>query len=116
MATNMRRVIAAFNMTLDGICGHTTGVPGEGLHNHYSDVLQNSGVVLYGRSTYELMLFWKTLLQQPTGKKSMDNFAISIDKIPKIVFSSTLKDTNWPSAELSGCPLNKNTKAQTADG
>jgi dihydrofolate reductase len=103
----MRKVIAAFNMTLDGVCDHTTGIPSEDLHQHYSDLLNNSGIVLYGRTTYELMQFWKTILENPTGKKSMDDFAISIDKIPKLVFSNTLKDANWDSAKLSDKPLNE---------
>jgi len=90
----MRKVIAAFNMTLDGDSNHTTGVPSEDLHEHYSELLNNTGVILYGRTTYELMQFWKTILQNPTGKKSMDDFSISIDKIPKLVFTNTLKDTN----------------------
>jgi dihydrofolate reductase len=97
----MRKVIAAFNMTLDGVCDHTTCIPSEDLHQHYSDLLNNSGVILYGRNTYELMQFWKTLLHNPSGKESMDDFAISIDKIPKLVFSTTLKDTNWDSAKFS---------------
>jgi dihydrofolate reductase len=103
----MRKVIAAFNMTLDGICDHTTGIPSEDLHQHYSDLLNNAGVILYGRATYELMQFWKTLVQNPSGKKTMDDFAISIDKIPKLIFSNTLKETNWDSAKLSDSPLNE---------
>ncbi len=103
----MRKVIAAFNMTLDGVCDHTTGIPSEDLHLHYSVLLDNAGVILYGRATYELMQFWKSILQNPTGKKSIDDFAISIDKIPKLVFSNTLKDTNWESAKLSDSPLNE---------
>jgi dihydrofolate reductase len=103
----MRKVIAAFNMTLDGVCDHTTGIPSEDLHQHYSDLLDNTGVILYGRTTYELMQFWKTIVQNPSGKKSMDDFAISIDKVPKLVFSNTLKDTNWNSAKLSDRPLNE---------
>ena len=103
----MRKVIAAFNMTLDGVCDHTTGIPSEDLHEHYSDLLDNTGVILYGRKTYELMGFWKTVLQNPSGNKSKDNFAISIDKVPKIVFSNTLKDSNWNSAKLSDSPLNE---------
>ncbi len=94
-------------MTLDGVCDHTTGIPSEDFHQHYSDLLNNSGVVLYGRTTYELMQFWKTILKNPSGKKSMDDFAISINKIPKLVFSNILKDTNWDSAKLSDKPLNE---------
>jgi dihydrofolate reductase len=103
----MKKVIAAFNMTLDGICDHTTGIADEGLHQHYADLIDNAGVILYGRTTFELMQFWQTLLQNPSGKKSMDDFAISIDKIPKLVFSNTLKDTNWDTAKLSDSSLNE---------
>ena len=53
----MRKVISAFNMTLDGVCDHTTGIPDEGLHQHYSDLLNNADVILYGRTTYQLMQF-----------------------------------------------------------
>ncbi len=103
----MRKVIAAINMTLDGVCDHTVGIVDENLHQHYSDLINNAGVILYGRTTYQLMQFWQTLLQNPSGKKSMDDFAISIDKIPKIVFSATLNETNWDSAEHSDRPLNE---------
>ncbi len=92
-------------MTLDGVCDHTAGIADEGLHQHYSELVDNAGVILYGRTTYQLMQFWQTLLQNPSGKKSMDDFAISIDKIQKLVFSNTLKDTGWNSAELAKRPL-----------
>lgn len=94
-------------MTLDGVCDHTTGVISEDLHQHYSDLLNNAGVILYGRKTYELMRFWQTLLQNPSGEKSMDDFAVSIDKIPKLIFSNILKDTSWDSAKISDKPLGK---------
>ncbi len=89
------------NMTLDGICDHTEGIPSEELHNHYTELLNNGGVILYGRTTYQLMQFWQTLLKDPSDKKSMNDFAVAIDKIPKIVFSRTLKSTDWDSAKLA---------------
>jgi dihydrofolate reductase len=97
----MRKVIAAINMTLDGFCDHTAGIPDEEIHHHYADLLNNAGVVLYGRITYQLMQFWPTLLKNPSGEKSMDDFAIAIDKVQKIVFSHTLKSTEWDSAKLA---------------
>lgn len=103
----MRKVVAAFNMTLDGVCDHTAGIADEGLHQHYTELLDNAGVVLYGRTTYQLMQFWQTLLQNPSGDKSMDDFAISIDKVQKLVFSTTLKDTGWDSAKLAKKPLDE---------
>ena len=54
----MRKVIAAINMTLDGFCDHTAGlVADEELHNHYAELLNNAGVILYGRTTCQLMQF-----------------------------------------------------------
>ncbi len=97
----MRKVIAAINMTLDGICDHTTGIPDEDIHQHYTELLDNAGVLLYGRITYQLMQFWQALLQNPSGQKSMDDFALSIDKIPKMVFSHSLENTGWDSAILA---------------
>ena len=103
----MGKVIAAINMTLDAICDHTAGIPDEDLHQHYTELLTNAGVLLYGRTTYQLMQFWQTLLIQPSGQKSMDDFAVAIDKIPKIVFSTTLKSTEWDSAKLATKEIEK---------
>ena len=103
----MKKVIAAFNMTLDGVCDHTTGIADEELHQHYAELIDNAGVILYGRITYQLMQFWQTLLKNPSGEKSMDDFAASIDRIQKLVFSNTLKETGWDSAKLANMPLNE---------
>lgn len=89
-------------MTLDGVCDHTAGVIADDeLHQHYAELIDSGGVILYGRTTYELMQFWQTLLEKPSGTKSLDDFAVSIDRIPKLIFSSTLKDTGWSSATLA---------------
>jgi dihydrofolate reductase len=101
----MRKVIAAINMTIDGVCDHTVGVVDETLHQHYSDLLNSAGVILYGRKTFELMKFWQTLLTHPSEEVSMNDFAFSIDKIKKVIFSSTLKETGWDTAEIAHQPL-----------
>lgn len=103
----MRKVIAAINMTLDGISDHTAGIPDEDLHKHYAELLDNAGILLYGRTTYQLMQYWQTLLKNPSGQKSMDDFALAIDKIPKIVFSQTMKNTEWDSAKLATKEIEK---------
>jgi len=96
-----RRVIAAINMTLDGFCDHTAVIADAELHDHYSRLLEASGAALYGRKTYELMQYWQPFLSRPTGRRSEDEFAVTIDKIPKIVFSRTLKDLHWSTARLA---------------
>ncbi|MCJ0743313.1 dihydrofolate reductase family protein [Pedobacter montanisoli] len=97
----MRKLIAAMNMTLDGFCDHTSGIPDEAIHQHYADLLNQSGTALYGRITYQLMEYWRPILENPTGNKFMDEFAVAIDRIPKIVFSHTLKNVDWKSAKLA---------------
>lgn len=101
----MRKVIAAFNTTIDGNCDHTAGIADEELHQHYADLLDSAGVILYGRTTYQLMQYWQTLLINPSGEKTADDFAQAIDRIPKIVFSHNLKNTDWESAKLATEPL-----------
>jgi dihydrofolate reductase len=97
----MRKVIAAINMTLDGFCDHTAGIPDEEIHQHYTELLNEGDAILYGRITYQLMEYWQPLVKNPSGEKTMDDFAMAIDKIPKIVFSHTLKKVEWESAKLA---------------
>lgn len=97
----MRKVIAAINMTVDGFCDHTAVIAGEDIHQHYAELLKNAHTLLYGRITYQLMEFWRTVVEHPTGDRSMDEFAIIMDNTPKIVFSHTLKNIDWKSAQLA---------------
>ncbi|MGI8952762.1 MAG: dihydrofolate reductase family protein [Chitinophagaceae bacterium] len=97
----MRKLIAAINMTLDGFCDHTAMIADEEIHQHYNELLSSAGTVLYGRITYQLMEYWATVVKNPTGIKSMDEFAVTIDNIPKIVFSNTLKNVEWKTAKLA---------------
>jgi dihydrofolate reductase len=112
----MKRVIAAMNMTLDGFCDHTSGVPDEEIHHHYADLLRSAEVALYGRITYQLMEFWRTVLENPTGDQSMDDFAAAIDNTPKIVFSRTLQQVDWKSARLASRDLEEEVRALKQSG
>ncbi|MEO6939887.1 MAG: dihydrofolate reductase, partial [Candidatus Kapaibacterium sp.] len=92
----MRKVIAAINMTLDGYCDHTAGVPDDEIHEHYNNLLRNAGTLLYGRITYQLMeSYWPTIVEHPTGNKAVDDFAEIMQHISKIAFSLTLKNVDW---------------------
>lgn len=101
----MRKIVAAINMTLDGFCDHTVIIPDKDIHQYYADLLNNADAVLYGRITYQLMEYWKPVVENPTGNESTDAFAAAIDKIPKIVFSRTLKNLEWESAKLANRSL-----------
>jgi len=97
-------------MTLDGFCDHTAIIPDEEIHQHYTELISNADAILYGRITYQLMQYWQPLVKNHSGEKSMDDFAMAIDKIPKIVFSHTLKNTEWDSAELANRPIEEMVK------
>ncbi|MCC6585018.1 MAG: dihydrofolate reductase family protein [Chitinophagales bacterium] len=103
----MRKVIAAITTTRDGIYDHTAGLPDAEIHRHYQELLSEGEVILYGRITYQLMEFWRTMLEHPSEEKSMNDFALAIDKIQKIVFSNTLMNVTWNSAKLAEKDLEK---------
>jgi dihydrofolate reductase len=97
----MAKLIAAMNMTLDGFCDHTAMTADEEIHQHYSDLIKNSGTLLYGRITYQLMeSYWPSVVMTPTGNKAMDDFALAIDNAPKIVYSRTLENVDWKNTTL----------------
>lgn len=96
----MRKLIAAINMTLDGYCDHTSMGADDEIHDHYTELLKSADTVIYGRVTFQLMEYWKSVLENPTGIPATDDFAVAIDEIHKIVYSRTLEHIDWKSAEL----------------
>ena len=93
-------------MSLDGFCDHTAMIADDEIHQHYNELLSNADTLLFGRITYQLMeSYWPSVVKNPTGKKPMDEFALLIDNISKIVFSRTLKSDDpiiigWKNTEL----------------
>src|SRR5579872_6215836 len=97
----MGKLIAGINMTLDGYCDHTAMIADDEIHQYFADLLINSGTLLYGRITYQLMeSYWPSIVKSPTGNKPTDDFAVAIDNISKIVYSHTLKGVDWKNSEL----------------
>ncbi len=112
----MRKLIAAINMTLDGFCDHTILIADDELHQHYTDLLNSAGDILYGRTTYQLMeSYWPALVRNPSGNKSEDDFAVAIDDIRKILFSHTLRNVAWKNARLATKHLEEEVSALKQD-
>ena len=89
------------NMTLDGFCDHTSMIADDEIHQHYNELLSNTGTLIYGRITYQLMeSYWPSVVKNPTGNKPADEFAVLIDNISKIVYSRTLKQVDWKNTTL----------------
>jgi dihydrofolate reductase len=97
----MRKLTAAINMTVDGFCDHTAVIADEELHENANELLKNTGTILFGRVTYQLMESgWSPIVKNPTDSKAVDEFAGLIDNISKIVFSRTLKNVDWKNTKL----------------
>lgn len=98
----MRKLIASINVTLDSFCDHTAVIADEELHENFNELFHSADTIIFGRKTYELMeSSWPLIVKEPTGMKAMDEFAVLIDNIHKIVFSNTLKDVEWKNTKLA---------------
>jgi dihydrofolate reductase len=87
-------------MTLDGFCDHTVMIADDELHEHYTELLRTADTLLYGRVTYQLMEYWRSVVANPTGNKATDDFAHVIDNCSKIVYTRTLEGVDWRNTEL----------------
>ena len=97
----MRKVVFAINITIDGYCGHETGIADDELHEYFTRLLQDSGVDIFGRNTYHLMYpYWHDVAVNQSEMKTINEFARVFDSMPKIVFSTTLKSVEWNNTTL----------------
>jgi dihydrofolate reductase len=112
----MRKLIAAMNMTINGFCDHTVMMADDEIHQHYTELLKTADAILYGRITYQLMEYWPTVVKNPTGNKAMDEFAVTIDNISKIVFSHTLKNVEWKSSRIAKGSIEEEVSALKQSG
>ena len=44
---------------------------------------------------------WLPIVKNPIGIKPVDEFAVLIDNMPKIVFSKTLQNVEWKNTRLA---------------
>jgi dihydrofolate reductase len=88
----MRNVIFAINMTLDGCIDHTKFNPAEDLHEHYTRLLRDdAGVLVYGRKTYQLMVpYWPDIAKSQSETKADIEFAQAFVSKKIVVFSRSL--------------------------
>jgi dihydrofolate reductase len=88
----MRNVIFAINITVDGCCDHTKVIADEELLEHYTDLLRDADLQVFGRKTYQLMVpYWPDVAKNPSETKASQEFAKTFVSINKIVFSQSLE-------------------------
>jgi dihydrofolate reductase len=87
----MRNLIFAINITLDGCCEHTKTIADEELLEHYTHLIQEVDLLVYGRKTYQLMVpYWPDVAKDPSETKASIDFAQAFVSKHKIVFSKSL--------------------------
>lgn len=97
----MRKIILSMPISLDGYIEgphHELDwvIADDDLHDFYSDLLEQTDLIMYGRVTYELMVrYWPMAPSDPSLPKGMLRYANTINPMKKIVFSSTLKNAEW---------------------
>jgi dihydrofolate reductase len=87
----MRKVVFAINITADGYCSHTDGIADDELHDYFTRLLRNAGLLLFGRITYQLMVpYWPEVARNQSESGATKEFARVFDSLDKILLSTTL--------------------------
>ena len=100
----MRKLIYGINLTIDGCCDHTKGIADEELHDFWTKLLLDTDCLVYGKTTYELMVpFWPEMARKKSGQtKSMNDFAHAFASIKEIVvFSRSLSGVDEKNARIA---------------
>ena len=98
----MRKLIFAVNITLDGCCDHTKMTAGEDVLEHYTQLLQEFDLLVYGRKTYQLMVpYWPNIAKDHTGQtKAEIDFAQAFTSKNFVVFSRSLEKTEGKNTRI----------------
>ena len=87
----MRNVIFTINLTLDGCCDHTKFNPDDEVLEHYTHLLRDSDLLVYGRKTYQLMVpYWPDIAKSQSETNPDIEFAQAFASKKKVVFSRSL--------------------------
>jgi dihydrofolate reductase len=93
----MGQLTFSINVTLDGCVDHREGIADDETHAFFTGLLDQSGAMLWGRVTYEMMEdYWPAVARgDETAPPALYEWAIKLDAKPKYVVSSTRTDFSW---------------------
>ena len=85
------------NVTLDGCVDHEEGVADDETHAFFTRLMDESGAMLWGRVTYEMMeRHWPAVARGDVdASPAIRDWAISLEAKPKYVVSSTRSEFPW---------------------
>lgn len=92
----------SLNLTLDGCVDHQEGIADDETHAFFTQLMDESGAMLWGRVTYEMMEgHWPAVARGDTeAPAAMRDWAVKLEAKPKYVVSSTRKDFPWNNSHL----------------
>ena len=119
----MRRLIVFNQVSLDGYFSSSDGGSGwmhddDGEDAEYEEFIAGNasggGMLVFGRKTYEMMVaFWPTR----AAAEQAPEVAKGMNRLPKIVFSRTLKKVSWSNTTLlKGDPAAEIRKLKSESG
>jgi dihydrofolate reductase len=87
----------SINVTLDGCVDHQEGIADDETHAFFTRLMDESGAMLWGRVTYEMMeSYWPAVARGDTkSPQAMREWAVKLEAKPKHVVSSTRRDFPW---------------------
>src|ERR1700754_4387951 len=88
----------SINVTLDGCVDHQEGIADDETHAFFTGLLDESGAMLWGRVTYEMMEgYWPAVARgDQDAPPALREWAIKLDAKPKYVVSSTRTEfSSW---------------------
>ncbi len=87
----------SINVTLDGCVDHREGIADDETHAFFTQLMDESEAMLWGRVTYEMMeSYWPAVARGDVdAPPAIREWAVKLEAKPKYVVSSTRKDFPW---------------------
>lgn len=87
----------SINLTLDGCVDHQEGIADDETHAHFTRLMDSSGAMLWGRTTYEMMeSYWPSVASgEIDAPPTLREWARKLEVKPKYVVSATRSDFPW---------------------
>src|SRR5205085_185922 len=87
----------SINLTLDGCVDHREGIADDETHAFFTRLMDESGAMLWGRVTYEMMeVHWPSVARgEVDAAPAMREWARKLESKPKYVVSSTRREFPW---------------------
>ncbi|WNV86551.1 dihydrofolate reductase family protein [Umezawaea sp. Da 62-37] len=105
-----RKLIANVTLSIDGFSAGPGGDMGwlvehsvhDQMTTYFAGVWSGADTVLLGRSNYEGFFgFWPSVAADPNGSGRSHDMALWLDRVEKVVFSTTVTEAAWQNARIA---------------